>query len=208
MSKNKNSINNLHVLAQFTLFVSSYLPLFFLIMLRQLSENWEFFHWAGFTLNGFYTLIIKFGLSSVLLIVSIIGGFGYIQTLRNIEEVAKNGFPVKVKDVKNKNSESIGYIATYIIPFLFQSFSSWFECFSVLFLMAIIYRIYINSSLLLINPLLSFQFAIYEIEYEENKKTKNGIIISRNKYLDDDSSIKLYEIGHKLYFATNNNPQQ
>lgn len=205
MSKKQKNINKLHGLAQFALFVSSYLPLFILIIVRQVSDNLSFLDWAGFTLNGLYTLIHKFGLSLILIIVSIVGGLGYIQTLRNIEEVAKNGFPVKVKDVKNKNGESIGYIATYIIPFLFQNFSGWFECFSVLFLMAIIYRIYINSSLLLINPLLSFRFAIYEIEYEQNDKIKNGIIISRDKYLEDETSIKLYEIGHKLYFATNNN---
>ena len=202
--QNRGKINSLHGLAQFALFVSSYLPLFILIIARQVSENMDSFHWAGFTSEGLKTLILKFGLSLVLTIASLIGLFGYVQTLGNIEEVAKNGYPVKVKDVKNKNSESIGYIATYIIPFLFQSFNGWFECLSVLFLMAIIYRIYINSSLLLINPLLSFRFAIYEIEYIENDKTKNGLIISRDKYLQDDSDIKIYEIGHKLYFATTN----
>jgi len=71
--------------------------------------------------------------------------------------------------------------------------------------MAIIYRFYINSSLLLINPLLSLKFAIYEIEYIENDKNKNGLIISRDKYLQDDTNIKIYEIGHKLYFAIDNN---
>lgn len=205
MSKQTGNVNKLHGIAQFVLFVSSYLPLFILIIVRQVSENIEMFHWAGFTLEGLKVLIEKFGLSLVLAIISFIGFLGYLQTLGNIEEVAKNGYPVKVKDVKNKNGESIGYIATYIIPFLFQSFNGWFECLSVLFLMAIIYRIYINSSLLLINPLLSFRFAIYEIEYIENDKTKNGLIISRDKYLQDDADIKIYEIGHKLYFATNNN---
>lgn len=203
--KPKNDINNLHGLAQFAMFVSSYLPLFILIIVRQVSENSEFFHYAGFTLVGLKTFALKFGLSVVLILVSVVGLFGYWQTLGNIEEVAKNGNPVTVKDVKNKNSEAIGYIATYIIPFLFQSFSGWYECLSVLFLMAIIYRIYINSSLLLINPLLSFKFAIYEIEYVENDKNKTGLIISRDKYLQDDANIKLYEIGHKLYFATDNN---
>jgi hypothetical protein len=90
-----------------------------LIVARQVSENLDSFHWAGFSAEGVKTLILKFGLSLVLSIVSLIGLFGYLQTLGNIEEVAKNGYPVKVKDVKNKNSESIGYIATYIIPFLF-----------------------------------------------------------------------------------------
>ncbi len=203
--QNRGKINSLHGMAQFALFVSSYLPLFILIIARQVSENIEYFHWAGFTAEGMKILFLKFGLSLVLTIASLIGLVGYILTLGNIEEVAKNGFPVIVKDVKNKNSESIGYIATYIIPFLFQSFNGWFECMSVLFLMAIIYRIYINSSLLLINPLLSFRFSIYEIEYIVNDKTKNGLIISRDKYLQDDASIKIYEIGHKLYFATKNN---
>ena len=112
-------------------------------------------------------------------------------------------FPVIVKNVKNKNSEAIGYIATYLIPFLFQSFDGWYECFSVLFLLFIIYRIYINSSLLLINPLLSIKFAIYEIEYMQNSKLKTGLIISKEKSLQDDSEIKLYEIGHKLFFSIN-----
>ncbi len=204
MGKNKNDINNLHGLAQFALFVSSYLPLFILIIVRQVSENSMFLHWAGFSFVGIKIFALKFGLSTILILVSIIGLFGYWQTLGNIEEVAKNGNPVTVKDVKNKNSEAIGYIATYIIPFLFQSFTGWYECVSVLFLMVIIYRIYINSSLLLINPLLSFKFSIYEIEYVENNKNKNGLIISRDKCLQDDSNIKLYEIGHKLYFATDN----
>jgi hypothetical protein len=205
MSKPRNNINNLHGLAQFALFVSSYLPLFILIIARQVSENFDYFHWAGFNLIGIKFFVLKFGLSSVLSLASIIGFFGFIQTFGNIQEVAKNGFPVKVKDVKNKNSESIGYIATYIIPLLFQSFSGWFECLSVLFILAIIYRIYINSSLLLINPLLSFRYAIYEIEYTFNEKTKNGLIISKDKYLEEDTNIKLYEIGYKLYFATTNN---
>lgn len=205
MNQNKNDTNNLHGIAQFVLFVSSYLPLFILIIVRQVSENYVYLHWTGISLIGIKLFALKFGLSSILFLVSVVGIFGYCQTLGNIEEVAKNGNPITVKDVRNKNSEAIGYIATYIIPFLFQSFNGWFECLSVLFLMAIIYRIYINSSLLLINPLLSFKFAIYEIEYTENKKNKNGLIISRNKYLQDDADIKIYEIGHKLYFATNNN---
>lgn len=200
MAKN-NEINNLHGIAQFSLFVSSYLPLFLLIIVRQISVNSDYLHWAGFSWENTKLFLSKFGLSAILILISAVGAFGYWKTLGNIEEVAKNGNPVTVTDVKNKNSESIGYIATYIIPFLFQSFDGWYECASVLFLLIIIYRIYINSSLLLINPLLSFKFGIYEIEYIQGEKTKNGLIISRDKSLQDDCKLKLYEIGHKLYFA-------
>ena len=207
MNTRRNKINHLHGMAQFALFISSYLPLFVLIIARQVSENSEYLNWGGFSFVSLKLFLSKFGLSLILFIASLIGWLGFKLTLGNLDEVAKNGFPVKVTDVKNKNSESIGYIATYIIPFLFQSFDGWFECLSVIFLLVIIYRIYINSSLLLINPLLSFRYAIYEIEYTVNEKTKNGLIISREKYLLDDSSIKIYEIGHKLFYAIPN-PEQ
>lgn len=206
MGKNGN-INNLHGIAQFALFVTSYFPLFALIIIRQVSENSDFLHFSGLDWASIKLFFSKFGLSAILSIVSIIGLFGYWKTLGNIEEVAENGRPVKIKDVKNKNSEAIGYIATYIIPFLFQSFSGWYECVSVLFLLGIIYRIYINSSLLLINPILSFRFSIYEIEYKDGDKEKNGLVISRDKYLQDEADIKIYEIGHKLYFAINNSEE-
>ena len=201
---NRSNSNNLHSIAQFALFVTSYLPLFILIVLRQIFENHDYLVFAGFSFSAVSVFLSKFGLSVILIIISIVGLFGYHQTLGNIEEVSKNGRPVAIKDVKNKNSEAIGYIATYIIPFLFQSFSGWYEFISVLFLLSLIYRIYINSSLLLINPILSFKFSIYEIEYLDGTKEKNGLIISRNKYLQDDENIKIYEIGHKLFFATNN----
>ncbi|MEJ5092621.1 hypothetical protein GEO21_21510 [Sphingobacterium faecium] len=204
-SKKKEN-NSLHSIAQFSLFVSSYLPLFLLLIVRQISLNSEYLNWTEISWESFKLFGAKFGLSAVLLFFSFVGAIGYWKTLENIEEVAKNGNPVTVTDVKNKNSESIGYIATYLIPFLFQSFDGWYECASVIFLLLIIYRIYINSSLLLINPLLSFRFGIYEIEYIDQKgKKRNGLIISRDKSLQDDCKVKLYEIGHKLYFSTTNN---
>ena len=196
-----SKINTLHKMAQFVMFVSSYLPLFVLIVSKQISDNYDFLKWGGLSWPGVKIFILKFGLSTILITVSIIGFIGYKLTLRNIEKNSENGVPVTVKDVKNKNSEAIGYIATYIIPFLFQKFDGWYECLSVLFLMTIIYRIYIHSSLILINPLLSVRFAIYEVEYSENDKIKNGMIISRNKSLQEEEKIKIYEIGHKLFFA-------
>jgi hypothetical protein len=165
MATRSPKINRLHGWAQFTLFVTSYLPLFILIIIRQVFANIEYHHW-DFTAEGMKTFITKFGLSTLLGLISLFGWIGYTQTFGKIEEVAKNGFPATVMEVQNKNSEAIGYIATYIIPFLFEAFDSWYNCIAVLLLLAIIYRIYINSSLLLINPVLSFRFAIYEIEYE------------------------------------------
>lgn len=201
-TQNKGT-NQLHSLAQFSLFVSSYLPLFILLISRQLFVNFDFLHWGGFEWEPIKVFISKFLLAAILTVISLFGYYGYRKTIGNIEEVASNGNPVQLKDVRNKSCESIGYIATYLIPFLFQSFDSLYECAAVLFLLVIIYRIYINSSLLLINPLLSMKYGIYEVTYTEGSKEKNGLIISRDKSLQDDTPLRLYEIGHKLFFATN-----
>ncbi|MDR2926726.1 MAG: hypothetical protein LBV41_00755 [Cytophagaceae bacterium] len=148
--------------------------------------------------------IEKFGLSIVLIIISIAGFWGYRTTFANLERVATNGDNVTVLNVNNKNSEAVGYIATYIIPFLFQGFGDWYELLAFAFMMIIIYRIYINSNLILINPVLSFKYSIYEIEYQQqNGKIKNGLLISRNKYLEEDNQIKIYEMGFKLFYVKN-----
>lgn len=204
MTTNRRRSNSLHGVAQFALFVTSYLPLFILIITRQLSENIKYLHWGGLNTEALRILFAKFMLSIVLMLVSVFGAWGCYMTLRNVNSLAANGYPVIVKDVNNKNSESIGYIATYIIPFLFQSFDGLYECLSVLFLLVIIYRIYINSSLLLINPVLSIWYSIYEIEYQETNSRKKGLVLTGNKYLEEEESILMYEIGHKIYFAIDN----
>lgn len=200
--KKQLKINRLHRIAQFVLFVTSYIPLFILICVKQCYENLFFLHWGGFEINAILTFFQRFGLSVVLMFVSAFGIFGCKQIFKNLDKDSKNGNNVTIAKISNRNSESIGYIATYIVPFLFQSFNGLYEVFALSFLLLIIYRIYINSSLLIINPLLSFKYSIFDIEYEiADGKTKNGLIITKDRDLDDGAIVKIYQIGHKLYYA-------
>jgi Flagellar biosynthesis/type III secretory pathway lipoprotein len=202
MKQSNSKINNLRGIAQFVLFATSYIPLFVLIALRQISENSSFLVWGGFYFDSIILCFQKFGLSILSIIISIVGYIGYMWTFQNLEKVSPNGDNVTVLNVDNKNSESIGYIATYIVPFLFQSFNGWYESFALIFLMVIIYRIYINSNLILINPILSFTYSLFEIEYRrQDGKAKNGLIIVKGKHIEEDTSIKIYEMGFKLYYA-------
>lgn len=204
MKKNEKYINSLEEPSQKALFLTSYLPLFVLIILKQVYSNSLYLNYGGLSIESFLCLLEKFGLSIMLTILVIYGAIGTFFTFKNIEKVATNGFPVKVTNVKNKNSESINYIATYIIPFAFQNFNSWLELVSTVLIIYVIYRIYINSNLLLINPTLSFWFGIYDIEYSETERPKGGIIITREKYLIEEENIRLYDIGHKMYYAIKN----
>ncbi|MDX9882619.1 MAG: hypothetical protein RBS73_11175 [Prolixibacteraceae bacterium] len=205
--KKQSSNNKLHGIAQFVLFVTSYSPLFILICLKQVYGNRDFIYWGGFDLNSLTIFIQKFGLSFFLILLSCFGFLGCFWLFKNLEKDSKNGENVTIIDINNRNSESIGYIATYIVPFLFQNFNDWYEIVAFLFLIAIIYRIYINSNLLIVNPLLSFRYSIFEMEYEtQSGKRKRGLVISKEKVLDENEIIKIYSIGHKLYYASLRKP--
>jgi hypothetical protein len=173
-----------------------------MLIFKQVFTNHSYLHWGDLDKEALVLFLQKFGLSFILSLIVIVGYIGYKITFSNLAKNADNGNLVWLKDVKNKNSEAIGYIATYIIPFLFQSFDSFYEIVSVLFLLLIIYRIYINSNMILINPILSFRYALFEIEYEWNGRKCNGLAVSPRKYLHEDSTVKLYEIGHKLFYLT------
>jgi len=49
---NKRIANNLERKAQFALFVTSYLPLFILIIFKQIYKNFLYLKWGGFDLTS------------------------------------------------------------------------------------------------------------------------------------------------------------
>jgi hypothetical protein len=112
-----------------------------------------------------------------------------------------NGFPQIVKEVYNKKAETIGYIATYIIPFVFQTLNTSFEYIALLLFLGLIFSIYRDSVLLTINPVLCLFYSTYEVKYEENGIVKNGILIIDEYDLVEEDKVIMYKIGKMLYFG-------
>jgi hypothetical protein len=92
-----------------------------------LKEGWEYIHWGGWNKDALNCFFRHFGMSSFLGLVTIIGVIGVLILLYNLEKNLHNGIVAKVVKISNRNSEAIGYIATYIVPFLTSDFSSLFE---------------------------------------------------------------------------------
>ncbi|PTO67094.1 hypothetical protein CWO02_13310 [Vibrio splendidus] len=180
------------------------MPLFVIMVFGQFYKYSNFLSWGGFSWDALLVFIKYFGAATVLIMLSIYGAVGLKVLLINIERRAKtNGNLVKIDDIENKNSESISYLFTYIIPFVFQDLSSVINVFSVTMLLVVTFLIYSNSSMLLINPTISMRYSLYMIEYTDSDegKTKKGMIISRNKFLEEDDQVKIKKIGHRLFFA-------
>ena len=193
--------NSLRIVSKLLLFLTSYSPLFVCIIVRQLYYNRSFLHFVGFDKIDILCLLQKFGLSIFLGFLLVFVTLLTIIFIKNLRSISKNGNNVTVKSISNKNAESIGYIATYIIPFLFQSFDELGDIIPLLILLIIIYRIYVTSSLLLVNPVLNCRYSLFEMEYEEKGEIKQGLMISPFRDIYESDNIKIFNIGYKLFYV-------
>lgn len=197
----------------FALFATSYTPLFVLIVLRQLAAGSEFLHWGGASLQALGVFLAHFGVSAVLVCISVAGAIAVVIFMRNVAgDAVRNGIRIDVTEVRNRNSESVSYIGTYIIPFLFEDYSSFYSVAALVILLGVIYAIYVNSTLVLINPLLNLYYSLYEIEYRDGRaategqpgRQKTAMVITRNRFLEEGDVMLVRSLGRKLFFGSPN----
>ena len=74
-----NKIENNEILStgiQFSLFSTSYFPLFLLIIVKQVSQNFEFLYWGELNTDALKIFFLNFGISTILILISIYGLIG------------------------------------------------------------------------------------------------------------------------------------
>lgn len=197
--------NGLRYGASFSLYVTSYIPLFLIVTMKQIRENREFLYWSGINKDSFCCFFSKFGMSCLLGVLSVVGVIGIFVLIHNLKANLHNGRVVTVVKISNRNSEAIGYIATYIVPFMASDLSSLFECGIFLIVMGLIYMIYTNSNMILINPLLNIWFSLLEVEYmivgDKTDEMHDALIITDTKDFKEKVNYDIYQIGFKLYYG-------
>lgn len=192
--------------ALLALFITSYIPLFATVIVKQINSNWEYLHWGGVNREAICVFLSNFGMSSVLTMLMIFGLFGLFVLLHNMKLNVANGQICKVVSISNRNSEAIGYIATYIVPFSASNFSDFFECGIFVVVMILIYSIYTKSNMILINPMLNIlHYSLLDVEYEivgdDSKKVYDALVITEIQDYKENVYYNLYKIGFKLYYG-------
>lgn len=208
--KMKSTNNNkLRHGALFALFITSYIPLFLIVIAKQLKDGRDYLYWGGWNKDALRCCVTHFGMSFILSFLTIVGVGGILVLLHNLNINLKNGQTVRVMKINNRNSEAVGYIATYIVPFLASDFTSWYECLIFVVVMALIYVIYINSNMILINPLLSIWYSLLEVEYktvgDSSEELHDALVITNNKSFKENVNYQMYPIGFKLYYGKERN---
>ena len=203
MSKNKSP----HLLKRhslFAMFCLSYFPLFLLLSIKIVLSKYELYERVNLTTESFLVFINQFGFVLALVGLSIYAFIGCSITFKQIKKKRTNSFPVQISDIKSKNEEALSYLVTYVIPLLAQGNLGAFEYISYIILFIIYYKLYSSSSLILINPILNMKYGLFEINYShinQNKCIKNALIISEQKWIEEDEEINIIKLSHRLYFA-------
>ena len=202
MTKKAYTITNrLTRLAPLVLFLTSYMPLFLIIMMRQTLANSEYLVWGGLNCEALFCLIRHFGMSLLCLALTIFGLIGTYFVFKNLQRKVENGYIIKTIDVSSMNDEPLAYIATYVIPLMFEDYSNLLNCITIIGIFYIVYRLYVRSKLILVNPILCLKYAIYNFRYMDGNVERQGILISKDNDILESDNIKIYNIGYQLYYG-------
>lgn len=194
-------VNNLIGMAPLVLFLSSYMPLFVLIAFRQFVSNSEFLIWGGLHIYSIINLMRYFGMAIACICLVFYGLWGTRITFKNLDAKVENGNIVKITEISSMNDEPLAYVATYIIPIMFNDYSNIIDNITILCIFYVVYKLYIRSKLILVNPVLSMKYSIFNIKFNDGAVSRQGILISKDKFIEEEDMAKIYNVGFQLYYG-------
>lgn len=184
------------------LFMSSYIPLFIIIIIQNafsfleevkeilVDKNLKFveiFTNGDYFIKGLVSILSfdEFWIITLFILVISILLFELARLLKKLNNTKP--FKVKVEEIKNVNHELVtSYFAIYIFPFITLNLTQLSGIVQFLFLGAIIGYVYIKNELFYVNPVLNiiFKFNIYNAKmiYEDEnsgKITFSSILLSK-----------------------------
>lgn len=198
--EDKQRINNFKLGSQIALFGVSFAPLFLIIIVRTLFQKGMYLHWGGFNKEALLIFVQNFGFVVVCGVFLILAIIGTIWTLKDCETRKGNGFSKPIKSIHSKSAETINYLATYIIPFVYDA-NNTTNIIIMGILLLVICCIYINSSLLIVNPILAIKYGVYDITYMDGEQERSAIIMCSNKYLIEGDELHMYPIGQNMFYC-------
>lgn len=175
------------------LFLSSYTPLFLILLLKvtsQLVDNYqesEQIVIKSFLLANWVSILVLIILFLIIIFPNIILGLILKDTKRT-----NNPKQVKVKSVNKMNHIYMEYLISYIIPFLAFDFSDFFDMSALMLLIVTIGIIYINSDLLYIN--INFNIRGYNLFNIIDVDNKEYMLLSKKRHINKNTLLHLRDI--------------
>ena len=207
-------MSSLTTINKVSMFLSSYTPLFIILLLKAISDIWyktqdftkikisndvfanmtyidklQIFNLnkAEFIISNFFSIFV-IGIISIIIILSYIN----LKIIMNKTLNTENRKSLCIKSVQKMDHIYIEYMICYIIPFLSFNYSSPFDMFLLLILLSTACIIYINSDLLYVNIIFSISgYRLFKI-IDENKY--EYVVMSKKKQLYVEDIIEVRDV--------------
>jgi hypothetical protein len=102
-----------------------------------------------------------------------------------------------ITGLQRRDGDVMGYIASYLLPFVAIPFSGWQQGIALLVFVIVLGIVYVNSNMIHINPMLNlFGFHIYEITLEHSEAPHS--LITR-RHIAKNETIHLVDIGDGIF---------
>jgi len=197
-----------------SMFLSSYIPLFIILLLKAFSSVWDksqefaklkvsdatFANMTVIdklqTVNQYKTEFIFSIIVPLFVIIIIIAviKLSYFKLMKIMKETenTKNPKSLSIESVQKMDHVYIEYLICYVIPFLFFNFSSIVDMTALFIFLATACIIYINSDLLYVNIIFSIKgYNLFKVRAENKYEY---VILSKKKQLYVDEIIKVRDV--------------
>jgi hypothetical protein len=167
------------------LFLSSYTPLFFIFLLKNISDRKEALYLnindlTDTILSGFFPLNLNSVVSFALIII-LIGSNLFLFYLLKVKREGNNPMGLKLVESKEANYAYVEYLITYVIPFIPLTDSSNLSLIYEFVFIFIVGFVYTRSNLLYVNFML--MLARYNLFNVKDSKNNEYIVISKKEIL-------------------------
>lgn len=157
---------------------------FLFLLLFVVKVNIPLCFGEGSKFIGFKELILTNGIPLFALIFMILGAFFYFDFNNSITKGATL-LSKKITTIKNLNSETLSFLATYIIPLACLDMDKSRTLPMLILLLVLIGWIYVRTNLFYTNPTLAIMgFKVYQLDTE---MTKDMIVITKQSLKIDDT---------------------
>jgi hypothetical protein len=161
--------------SQFVLFASSFAPLFVLFGILE-------------SFGGGLASILCY-LVAFLALLGLAGYWHRVQAQQTIQQ--------QITNASARDQDLIGYVVTYLLPFITLGTASWRERGAMLAVVALIALLYIRASLFYVNPLLALaRYRLFEAELGSGRSV---IIITKRRFFPPGAALKLRTITESVY---------
>lgn len=163
--------------SRYVLFASSYSPLTLAFAVLYLRSS-----------RPTAVVLFAFAAASVALLVAM---------LRVVNGMARQ--PLVVENTARKDSDTLSYLATYLIPFALSPPKDAYELGALAIFVIVLGFLYVNSNMIYINPVLNAMgYHLYEVTPQNSKRTV--ILLSRTSD-DVPELVNVVEISRRIYVA-------